>query len=92
MTLEETVLSCFEDTEWHLSLWFPRVARQVLGLRVAAGDEEVQSCVRRLLEAGLLEAGTVDGAEFQVRACTDWRADLYLRIHASKPSLTVGAL
>jgi hypothetical protein len=76
------ILDCFDDAEWHVSLWFPRVTREVLGLTPAISDAEAQQCLLHLLSDGTLEAGTVTGAEFEP-APLDLKSgacpDLYIR-------------
>lgn len=80
--LEAAILDCFDGTEWHLSLWFPRIARPVVGLNSTAADEEVQRALLSLVHSGALEGGHVDGAEFTPCDCSDVAIpcpDLYLR-------------
>ena len=80
--VKAAILDCFDGTEWHLSLWFPRVARQVVGLNAAASDQEIQSALGELIRSGALETGYVDGAQFSACQCSEITLpcpDLYLR-------------
>ena len=58
------LIDCFDDTEWHLSLWFPRVTREVVGIPSRATDAEIQHCLLDLIREGILETGAVEGSEF----------------------------
>ena len=58
------LIQCFDDTEWHLSLWFPRVTRQVVGITSRAADTEIQQCLLDLIREGALETGAVEGSDF----------------------------
>lgn len=87
--IDNDILACFEDADWHLSLWFPRVAREVLRLPPDIDDAEAQRCLLDLVKSGTLEAGAVDGAEFEARPL-DLSAgccpDLFVRLAASTPA------
>lgn len=83
MNIDDAILESLDGTEWHMSLWFPRVAREVVGLRTPASDAEVQHRLIRLIDQGVLETGMVEGAEFiarklesSLRGCPD----LYIRL------------
>ena len=80
--IEQKLLRCFEHTEWHISLWFPRVTREVVGFPADVTDAEVQACLVRMIDSGLLETGTVEGSEFMPsapQAGNAARGDLYIR-------------
>ena len=80
--IDDVILSCFDGTEWHLSLWFPKIARGVLGLPALPSDGEFQAHLLELIERGALEAGAVDGAAFNARRLElrgAYCPDLYVR-------------
>jgi hypothetical protein len=87
--IQKSILESCEGTEWHLSLWMPRVAREVLGIPAGASDAEVQTELLRMIEEGVLEAGAVDGAEFERRALElkERCPDLYIRVAAPVDTL-----
>jgi hypothetical protein len=70
LSAKQAVMAAFDDAEWHLSLWYPRVTREVLGLAPSIPDAEIQRALRELVDEGALEAGAVDGAEFAPRPLT----------------------
>lgn len=83
------ILACFEDADWHLSLWFPRVTREVLHLPPDISDAEAQRCLLELVKSGAVEAGSVDGAEFEVRPLeftSGGCPDLYIRLASAMPA------
>lgn len=86
--LENLILDRCDGTEWHLSLWYPRPTREVMGIPREIGDAEVQRTLFRLIESGRIEVGSVEGAEFLPQPFEIPRSgcpDLYVR--AACPSL-----
>ena len=80
--VDELILGCLDGTEWHLSLWYPRVTRMVLGLPAGPADAELQDRLATLIENGTLEVGVVEGAAFAARPFTRTApaGDLYVRL------------
>jgi len=82
--IERQLVTCFDGTEWNLSLWFPRVTREVVRFPAGISDAEIQQCLLGLIHSGTLETGTVEGSEFAPApfdpAGTNARCpDLYVR-------------
>lgn len=63
--LVNDVLECFHHNEWHPSLWFPTIQRDVVNFPDGVHDQEVQSCVLDLIRSGLIQVGRWEGAEFR---------------------------
>ena len=68
--LRALLINCFDDTGWHLSLWFPRVTREVVGLSPGVPDSDIQKCLLDLICEGVLETGTVEGSDFVTTAAS----------------------
>ncbi len=63
--LEALILDRCDGTEWHLSLWYPRVSREVIGIPRTVADSDVQRTLFHLIEEGRMQVGSVDGADFR---------------------------
>ena len=57
-----------------------RPARQVLNLPADVTDVDIHNCLMRLISAGVIESGTVEGAEFTVADLNTAGGDLYLQV------------
>jgi hypothetical protein len=62
--IEKYVLMAIDHIGWFSNLWFPRVFREALNFPEGPTDQEIQSALLRLIEAGALQAGQLAAGEF----------------------------